>query len=89
MKRILYNDSALKGYTGPGTTWANGMNFVIDYTPGAGSIARNDGTHNYLLEHHEGQYGKSTFMQYTYTYLNTMKDSMVSVRPRMDRARPT
>ena len=26
---ILGCDSALQGYTGPGTTWANEMNFVI------------------------------------------------------------
>ena len=27
------------GYTGLGITWANEMNFVMDHTPGAGSIA--------------------------------------------------
>ena len=32
--------SVLKGYTGPGTTWANEMNFAMHFAPGAGSIAR-------------------------------------------------
>ena len=40
MNAVLSNDSALEGYTGPGTTWANEMNFVIEYAPGAGSIVR-------------------------------------------------
>ena len=31
---------ALEGYTGPGTTWGNEMNFVMKHAPGAGSIAR-------------------------------------------------
>ena len=29
----------LSGYTGPGMTWANEMNTVINHAPGAGSIA--------------------------------------------------
>ena len=37
---VLGHDSALQGYTGPGTTWANEMNFVMNLTPGAGSNAR-------------------------------------------------
>ena len=37
---VLGHDSALKGYTGPGTTWANEMNFVMNLAPGTGSIAR-------------------------------------------------
>ena len=36
----LGHDSALQGHTGPGTTWANEMNFVMERAPGAGSIAR-------------------------------------------------
>ena len=32
-------DSALKGYTGPGTTWVNKRNFVMNHAPGAGLIA--------------------------------------------------
>ena len=35
----LGHDSALKGFTGPGTTWANEINFVMNHAPGAGSIA--------------------------------------------------
>ena len=30
----------LEGYTGPGTTWDDEMNFVMNHAPGAGSIAR-------------------------------------------------
>ena len=37
---VLGHDSALKGYTGPRTNWANGMNFVMNHATGAGSIAR-------------------------------------------------
>ena len=33
-----YN-SAVKGYTGPGITWANEMNYGLNHAPGAGSIA--------------------------------------------------
>ena len=40
MNVVLGDDSALHGYTGPGTTWANEMNFGIKHAPGAGSIAR-------------------------------------------------
>ena len=36
---LLGHDSALLGYAGPGTTWANEMNFVMNHAPGAGSIA--------------------------------------------------
>ena len=35
---VLSHDSALSRYTGPGTTWANEMNFVMTHAPGAGSI---------------------------------------------------
>ena len=38
MIRVLGHNSALKGYTGPGTTLANEINFVMNYAPGAGSI---------------------------------------------------
>ena len=34
------DDSAMEGYTGPRTTWANEMNFIMNYAPGVGSIAR-------------------------------------------------
>ena len=30
----------LEGYTGPGKTWTNEMNFVMNHAPGARSIAR-------------------------------------------------
>ena len=40
MNGVLGHDSALKGYTGPGTTWANEMNFMVNHASGAGSIAR-------------------------------------------------
>ena len=40
MHGVLGHDSALKGYTRPGTTWANGMKFVMNHTPGVASIAR-------------------------------------------------
>ena len=35
---VLGHDSALLGYTRPGTTWANEMNFVMNHAPSAGSI---------------------------------------------------
>ena len=35
---VLGHDSALQGYTRPGTTCANEMNFVMIHTPNAGSI---------------------------------------------------
>ena len=28
---VLGHDSALSGYTGPGTTWVNGINFVMNH----------------------------------------------------------
>ena len=37
---VLGHDSALQGYTRPGTTWANEMSFIMDHVPVAGSIAR-------------------------------------------------
>ena len=38
---VLSHDSSLRGYTRPGTIWADGMNFVMmNFAPGAGSIAR-------------------------------------------------
>ena len=40
MNGDLGHESALEGYTGPGTTWTNEMKFVINHDPGAGSIAR-------------------------------------------------
>ena len=39
MNVVLGYDSALQGYTGPGTPWADKMNFV-NRTSGAGSIDR-------------------------------------------------
>ena len=35
---VLSHDSALKGCSGPGTTWTNEMNFVMNHDLGAGSI---------------------------------------------------
>ena len=32
------HESALQGYTGPGTTWANEINLGLNHVPGAGSI---------------------------------------------------
>ena len=40
MNDILGLDSALLAYTGPGTTWTNGMNYVMNDEPGALSIVR-------------------------------------------------
>ena len=40
MNGVLDHDAALKGYTGPGITWANEMNFVWNHASGAASIAR-------------------------------------------------
>ena len=37
---VLGHNAALKGYIGPGTAWANEMNFWINYAPGAGLIAQ-------------------------------------------------
>ena len=37
---VLCHDSALKGYTGPGTTWANKIHFVMNHAPGAGTFAQ-------------------------------------------------
>ena len=34
---VLDHDSALS-YTGPGSTWSNEMNFVMNHVPGAESI---------------------------------------------------
>ena len=39
MNAVLSYDSALQGYTGPGTTWGYGMNFVMSHALGATSIA--------------------------------------------------
>ena len=36
---VLGHDFALSGTTGQGTTWASELNFVMNHTPGAGSIA--------------------------------------------------
>ena len=40
LRDVLGHSYALQGYTGPGTTWAYGMNFGIKHAQGAGSIAR-------------------------------------------------
>ena len=37
---VLGHDSALVGYTGSGTTWANEMYLVMNHALGAGSIVR-------------------------------------------------
>ena len=39
MNGVLGHDSALQGYTGPQTNWANGVNIVMSHAPGAESIA--------------------------------------------------
>ena len=36
MNDIVDHDSTLKGYAGPGTTWAIEMNFVMNHVTGAG-----------------------------------------------------
>ena len=41
MSSVLGNSSALQGYTGPGTTFANEMNFGMNHAPGARSICQN------------------------------------------------
>ena len=40
MNDVIGQDSALKGYTGPGTTWVNEMKFVMIHAPDARLIAR-------------------------------------------------
>ena len=35
MNGVLGHDSALLGYTGPGTTWVNEMNSAMNHAPGA------------------------------------------------------
>ena len=40
MNGVSGYNSALKGYTGPGTTWANGMNFGMNNIQGPGSITQ-------------------------------------------------
>ena len=35
MNGVLGHDSTLQGYTGPVTTWANEMHFVMNHAPGA------------------------------------------------------
>ena len=40
MNGALDHDCALYGYTGPRTTWANGMNFIMNHDPSAESIVR-------------------------------------------------
>ena len=40
MNGVQGHDSALQGYTGPRTAWANEINFVMSHAPGAGSIAQ-------------------------------------------------
>ena len=40
MNGVLGHDSALQGYTRPGTTWDKAMNFVMNHASGAGSIAQ-------------------------------------------------
>ena len=40
MNDVLGHDSALKGFTDVGITYANEMHFVMNHAPGAGLIAR-------------------------------------------------
>ena len=51
---VLGHDSALKGYTGPGKTWANEMKFVMNHAPGGGSIARHVGQQSSVLPLNHG-----------------------------------
>ena len=37
---VLGHNPALLGYTRQWTTWTNGLNFVMNHSPGAGSIPR-------------------------------------------------
>ena len=39
MNDLSGHDSVLQGYTGPETTWANEVNYVMNHAPSAGSIA--------------------------------------------------
>ena len=45
---VLGHDSALQGYTGLGTNWANGMNFVMNNAPSAG-ISKNKSIALYIV----------------------------------------
>ena len=38
MNGVLGHDSGFVRLFGPGTTWANERNFVVNHAPGAGSI---------------------------------------------------
>ena len=40
MNDISGQESALLGYTGPGITWANEVDFSMNHAPGAGSITQ-------------------------------------------------
>ena len=40
MNGVSGQNSALLGYTGPRTTWANDFNFGMNHAPGAGSITQ-------------------------------------------------
>ena len=40
MNGVLGHSARLYGYAGPGTTWANEMNFIMNYAPVAGWIAQ-------------------------------------------------
>ena len=37
---VSCHNSVLQGSTGPGTTWANEMNFGMNHAPGPGSITQ-------------------------------------------------
>ena len=39
MSGVLDHVAALKGYNGPGTIWANEINFGMNHVPGAGLTA--------------------------------------------------
>ena len=71
MNGVLDHDSALSGYTGPGTTWANEMNFVINHAPGAGSIARPFDQHSSALQMDNGCPPNSDMAKYMLRYLKT------------------
>ena len=49
MNDVLGHASTLSGYTGPGMTCANDMNFVMNHALGVGSVARPVDQHPSIL----------------------------------------
>ena len=46
---VLNHDSTLQGYTGPGTTWANEMKFVMNHAESKGLWMQRNLKYIYLL----------------------------------------